>query len=703
MENPIVPNDLESIVPFLVPVDGETVGQRNRRERQEDLLQRLARGEREGVTRVAVGIPAPTFYGWRDQDTQFFAALVIARRRGQDARRALLADVTDLGVGLAKRRMQVVTEVAVERPELLKAAAEEDLTGEIDRGVATLLRAVQADRGVNGLDDRAQVNTQVNVAVGANGQPAPSAWAPSPDVDSFLAVDLGLTGDRDYHRDVAGGVFRRVVWILRHAFRDDVRRVILCVGKGGAKTVTISITLARVMQAILHAADSSHPRRGVLNLSASGGDQAEMAVFTDLRRWLTGPWFASHGTPSRETADHVEWTIPGGGVACAHSGNSRSEGVEGIDWLAAGADEVCRLPEEDNTRVLSAAGLVGPVEDTMVSRFGATYKLLVASWPEHQHDYLLSKSEKRPGQIEMARRTGIREDLTASFLGEPITWAGGAAEAARQAALREPPFADFASEVFISCDGTLVVHCPMWQVRPDADVTALRASHARDPVTFGARFGAHPSAEGRNPFLPDSRIVTERANPNRAHPMDDFGHFHDDFRGSPEFLYYAHIDASVKRDRSGIAVAHYDQGRVVFDLLLEVVPPGGGGEIQLDSLRQVLYAMDQRGFTFAKVTCDGFEGYSMRQELEKHGFDAEYVSVDRTREAYETWRDALREGKLDYYASEALQRNADALIDTGKKVDHTVDGGKDVADAMAAVTMVVLREHGGSALIGSVE
>jgi hypothetical protein len=242
----------------------------------------------------------------------------------------------------------------------------------------------------------------------------------------------------------------------------------------------------------------------------------------------------------------------------------------------------------------------------------------------------------------------------------------------------------------------------MWQVNPTADPDALRTHYSRDRMTFSARFGAWPVAESRTPFLVDPRIVTEKANHARVHPMDDFGHFVEGFKGSDEFLYYAHIDASVKRDAAGIAVAHYDQGRCVFDLLLEVTPPGNGAELQLESLRQVLYAMVARGFVFAKVTCDGFEGYSMRQELEAHGIDAEYLSVDKTREAYETWLDGLREGKMDYGQSDALQRNADSLIDTGKKIDHTPSGRKDLSDAMAAVYMTVMREHGGAGMIGSV-
>lgn len=540
-----------------------------------------------------------------------------------------------------------------------------------------------------GVQVNLQNNTQVNV-----GQAA--AALSVRDVDAFLYEDLGLA---------RGSVYRRVVWLLRQAERSDVRRVILCCGKGSGKGYLTSLFLARQIQRLLACRDfraaygpdvGDRPRLGVLNLSAAGGEQAEMAVFTDLLRWLAGPWFKQVSDPTRQTSDLVEWARPDGSLVCARCGNSRSEGVEGINWVSAGADEVCRLPEKDNTRILSADALVGPVEDTMVSRFGATYKLLLASWPEHQGDYLLGDEPKEHpnGQIAKARRTGIREDLTAAFLGEPLTWEGGEVEEKRREGIAQAPFAEYRTEVFLSNDGTLVVHCPMWQLRPNVDLEALRTTHARDEVTFAARFGARPRAAGENALFPDPQVIRTWANPNRKAPWDEAGHLLPDWQPDTSALYFAHLDGAARKDCAGLAVAHWADGKVIVDGLLERHAPKGG-EMDLDSLREPVHEMQRRGATFAKATTDGWMGIALQQDFRKAGIRSEHFSVDKDRRAYDTTVDALKAGAVDYYDAPGLYENAASLvIISPRKIDHSRTGRKDLFDAMAAVCFAVIEKMG---------
>ena len=101
----------------------------------------------------------------------------------------------------------------------------------------------------------------------------------------------------------------------------------------------------------------------------------------------------------------------------------------------------------------------------------------------------------------------------------------------------------------------------------------------------------------------------------------------------------------------------------------------------------------------------------MRQELVSHGVPAEHLYVDKTRQPYEDWRDAVQTGKGDYYPSDALFNNADSLIDTGKKIDHVARnvakgsdgrGAKDVSDSMAAVVHVLVKQFGGEVGMGSI-
>ena len=76
--------------------------------------------------------------------------------------------------------------------------------------------------------------------------------------------------------------------------------------------------------------------------------------------------------------------------------------------------------------------------------------------------------------------------------------------------------------------------------------------------------------------------------------------------------------------------------------------------------------------------------------------------MDKTREPYEDLRDAVQTGKVDYYPYKPWFFNADSLVDTGKKIDHTSSGKKDVADSLAGVVHVLVKLFGGSASLGSI-
>lgn len=679
------------------------LGQQEQARRKSIIIQRAREGYSIGEQCVLAGIDRRTHSDYRNDDSTFlldwqaatdeFNRRRLERRRiarGRDMHRA-----EQVAVGV-EAQLQVVTKMfslegQVAPTAALQAQADEDPQGFAVKAAMAAKISREMDAKAFGLDEKENVEADAPAQRNADAVTVR-------DADAFLFEDVGL-------RRADDSLYRRIAWTFRRADSDPrVRRIVLCMGKGSGKGYAASLRLARRLQRVLACPTEdlsrvyragATPRIGVINLSASGGDQAELALFTDLRRWLAGPWFVKFGAPTRETSHLIEWALPDR-TGIAFCGNSRSEGAEGIHFVAAGADEVCRLPEEEHGKVLSADALVAPVEATMLTRSGAASELIVASWPDHRGDYLHR-------EVEKARKAGVLEDLTASFLAEPCSW-DPTTETTRREAFSAAPFCEFPTEVFLSVDGTLVVWCPLWEVKPNADAAALRAFFDREPIKFAAMVGARPVAQGQFPFFRDPAIIRQNANPKRAHPIGDDGKFLDWFRGSGEFLYYAHIDGALGKtggDSAGLCVGHWDQGRVVVDLALEMRGPGGG-ELQLEEIRQVLYAMMGRGFTFAGATCDGFEGFSMRQELASHGIPAEHLSVDKTREPYENLRDAIQTGKVDYYAYDPLFANVDSLVDTGKKIDHTSRGAKDVSDAVAAVVHVLVTQFGGGSTIGSI-
>jgi hypothetical protein len=182
--------------------------------------------------------------------------------------------------------------------------------------------------------------------------------------------------------------------------------------------------------------------------------------------------------------------------------------------------------------------------------------------------------------------------------------------------------------------------------------------------------------------------------------------------GSPRCI---HIDQSLRRDFAGFAMSHlggtrktnrYDpldglthtiNAPVVFtDLMLQIIPPTGS-EIDLSKIREFVVFLS-RVYNIVMITFDGFQSADSRQLLEKAGYPAGMLSVDRTDNPYMTLRNALFERRL-YYPDFAPVR--DELLDLQHdsdrgKVDHpqiASNGGpgrKDVADALCGSVFTAL-------------
>lgn len=176
----------------------------------------------------------------------------------------------------------------------------------------------------------------------------------------------------------------------------------------------------------------------------------------------------------------------------------------------------------------------------------------------------------------------------------------------------------------------------------------------------------------------------------------------------------AHIDIAYASngDALGFAMGHVREmveiddelkPYITIDLLVRMKAPSGG-EIMLGDVRRMIYSLrDDFKFKLDRVTMDGFESTDTMQQLQKHRFDVEYVSVDRQKLPYQDLKDAIYEDRIDFplyiveYRKESgveeveiLVKELSELVDDGKKIDHPIDGSKDVADAVAGVTFTLM-------------
>ena len=170
----------------------------------------------------------------------------------------------------------------------------------------------------------------------------------------------------------------------------------------------------------------------------------------------------------------------------------------------------------------------------------------------------------------------------------------------------------------------------------------------------------------------------------------------------PEAPRYAHLDLATQT-LAGLAICHpvgvtkvegvwdaengraFDQYRVCveYDFILTI----GAGRAKPISFEKIqnffIWLRNYCGFQFAQVSADTFQSVGPLQALERVGFKTDFISLVRTKVPYMTLRSAYEDGRVLMYRQEHFMREAEALLDLNKEIDHPPGGQKDTADAVA--------------------
>ena len=205
-----------------------------------------------------------------------------------------------------------------------------------------------------------------------------------------------------------------------------------------------------------------------------------------------------------------------------------------------------------------------------------------------------------------------------------------------------------------------------------------------------------------NPFVKDIIEVG-----NGKEDTQEYKNFFDlnrvpkNMMGKPLFI---HLDMSISGDMTGIAgvwicgkktSSDESLGRdLMFQLAFSVsVKAPKGRQISFEKNRNFVRWLREVGFSIKKVTSDTFQSYDLQQQLKMEGFDCEILSVDRVDKdhickPYQYFKNAIYEQRFKMYKSQELIDELTDLernINTGK-VDHPVNGKKDVSDATCGAT-----------------
>jgi hypothetical protein len=176
--------------------------------------------------------------------------------------------------------------------------------------------------------------------------------------------------------------------------------------------------------------------------------------------------------------------------------------------------------------------------------------------------------------------------------------------------------------------------------------------------------------------------------------------------------YWVSLDLSLSKDRTGIAftrvagtteLERFDrsdgtnklfQDNIYQTDLLIALKNKANQQIPLYKLEAFLLEMSQAGYQIAGISFDQFQSADLMQRLTNLGYNVEYISVDRDRRAYDTFRLVLLERRIRLPNHFILRKELLQLVDRGTKIDHPEQvainkseetrPSKDLTDAIAA-------------------
>lgn len=259
------------------------------------------------------------------------------------------------------------------------------------------------------------------------------------------------------------------------------------------------------------------------------------------------------------------------------------------------------------------------------------------------------------------------------------------------------------ADIFAAEDKHLVIDVPVeYLTQFNTDIlNALRevagvSTQAMHPFmintdAIAAAFGHHKSVLSRTEC--DFKTTRVKVYPRRFVNLD-----------CPRF---AHIDPSLSRDSTGLAIGHVprfievDRGDVMetlpvvqMDLTLEIIPPKGG-EIEFSDIRRLLYRLREEGMPILWITSDSFQSSDNLQILKQQRFIVGQQSMDVSTDAYDVTRQVIYDGRLiapDHYRAQHEMATLE-LNPENQKIDHPPQGSKDIADAMAGVIYGLTRRR----------
>ncbi len=138
-------------------------------------------------------------------------------------------------------------------------------------------------------------------------------------------------------------------------------------------------------------------------------------------------------------------------------------------------------------------------------------------------------------------------------------------------------------------------------------------------------------------------------------------------------------------------IQYVDLSPLIHIDFMIAIKAGVGTQIPYAKVRSFIRYLRAVGFPIT-LSADTYQSVDTLQILEREGVDCKHISVDRDDVAYRMLRGATMEDRIDYYEYPIYIKEVSKLIHYNGKVDHPLQGSKDVSDAVAGVVFRIQTE-----------
>jgi len=454
----------------------------------------------------------------------------------------------------------------------------------------------------------------------------------------------------------------------------------LACGLGWGKGTAISIALPYMVYRLLCLADPSAfyglapgSRIGLMNFSVTA-TQAKEVLFEDVAARIDeSPAFQRLGfRRDKRVRSRIVW--PEAGIAIV-PGNSRATSGLGRNILAACVDECSWFPRVLSRRIIAGeeeAGEIDAARSLSEAIHERTRTRGNSRWKRDSIVFNISSPRSQADWIQELRRQAEAGAPNILYLNSP-TWEGY-------------PGLMLCGEVFQDevCGAVPIEFQEDFRRNPER---ARRNLGAIAPERYSGFFADAAAVERCfDPTLPNclEAIETDRGTVLHRVKLDA--------RGKPNVPYYIHVDLALRRDACGFALCHGEGNNVVCDGWARIrARDFHENEIDLDVPVRLITALKAQGFQVA-ASYDGYQSAHSIQMLRQAQVPCKTYSVDRGTQAYDTLLDLVTQGRLKLPECDVLLAELLGLeYDQAKgKVDHSLSGSKDLADALAGAAFHVI-------------